>query len=174
MRASSGAQVKDRGSFYEATSFQPIDKQYTGICLSSHFQFLFAKFVCTDVQYRRPPSSLHTAPQKSCCTLCTHKSKMEGEASQTTAKSKWSQFNKEIGNTACLKVAFCLCSATFVCRQYFHNFYCKQLCVEIVQTFIKSMSFWLRTVQSLNLYVVLRAIVSFSAVLLCTTELRSS
>lgn len=40
--------------------------------------------------------------------LCarTLKSKMEGEASQTTAKSKWSRFKQEMGNTTCLAVAF--------------------------------------------------------------------
>lgn len=123
MRASFEAQVKDRDRIYGTISFQPMDNQYTGICLSSYFQFLFARFACTDVQYRRPPPSLHTALQKSCCTLCTHKSKMEGEVSQTTATSKRPQFNKEIRNTTCFKVAFCLCSTTFVYRQYFHNFY---------------------------------------------------
>lgn len=141
-RASFEGWVKDRGSFYEAISFQPMGNRYTGIYLSSYFHFLFAKFGYTDVQYSGPPSPSCTAPHKSCSVGYTHRrqSKMEGEASQTTAKSRWSWFKQEMGNTTCLEVAFCLCSPTFIYRQRFQSFYCQQLRVEIVQISTKSTS----------------------------------
>lgn len=85
-----------------------MDNQYTEICPSSYFHFLFAKSECRAGQYRVPPSSLHTAPPKK-LLYSTHtqtKSKRQGEASQTTANSKWSRFKKEMGNTTCLEVAF--------------------------------------------------------------------
>lgn len=87
-----------------------MDNQYTHICPVSYFQFLFAKFQCSAGQYRSP-SPLYTAPQKICCSHTPQKKKkkrekIDREASQTTSKSKCSQFKIEMGNTTCLEVAF--------------------------------------------------------------------
>lgn len=62
-----------------------------------------------------------------------------------------------------LKGGILLVQHNFCLQAIFPWFLRKQLWVEIVQIFIKSMSFWLKTVQSLNLYIVLWAIVSFPA-----------
>lgn len=93
-----------RSKIYEAIYFQLVDNQYIDICPVSYFHFLFGKFQNSTGQYR-PPSSLHTAPQKVCHTHTKGK-KIDREASQTTAKSKCSQFKTEMGKTTCLEVAY--------------------------------------------------------------------
>lgn len=54
-----------RSKIYEVISFQLVDNQYIDICPVSYFQGFFGKFQNSTGQYR-PPSSLHTGPQKVC------------------------------------------------------------------------------------------------------------
>lgn len=144
-----------------STYGQPINSY-----LLSFFQFLFAKFQSSAGQYRSS-WSLHTAPQKSAAhTQRKKKGKMDREASQTTAKSKCSQFKIEMGNTTCLELL--------------HSFHPAATLSELLLTTAQSQHcsniylYLYPWADDWNFIMSFRPWLPFCAALLCTRELGSN
>lgn len=109
-RASFKGQVNDRGRFMRQfpLNLWTMNEQESAQLLA--FTFFLPN---PSAQLGNIEGHHHRCTQllKNTAVLYTHthtekKSKKDGEASQTTDKSKWSQFKTEMGNTTCLEVAF--------------------------------------------------------------------
>ena len=71
---------------------------------------------------------------------CTKEVKNRRRSKSNHSQVQAVSVQKGNGKHHMLRGGFCLCSTTFTYRQSFQNFYCQQLCMEIVQISIKSTS----------------------------------
>lgn len=106
-RASFKDKAKDRSKFMRQF---PFNLWTTNIKISAQFLSVFFlpnfRAQLDNIRHHHPciqllKNLLHTHTEKK-----KKRKKMDREVSQTTAKSKYSQFKIEMGNTTCLEVAF--------------------------------------------------------------------